>query len=138
MVGSTVEIIAKERLAVSRRALLLEMVVQTPVSKAPELSDGDAQTVGIMNGALHVKRPPLWRVLASKAIGRWWTHHPLVMAVQIAQPVLRPTSVSTRLRSLLAAQRLEPRCTSCDLGACCRLLLWPSSCCVVRPSRARS
>ena len=90
MVGSTVEIIAKERLAVSRRALLLEMGVQTPVSKTLELPDAGAPTAEVMNAASRVKRPPLWRVLAGKAIERWWTHHPLVMAAQIAQPVLRP------------------------------------------------
>ena len=33
---------------------------------------------------------PLWRTLATKAVGRWWTHHPVVVAAQIVQPVLRP------------------------------------------------
>jgi hypothetical protein len=90
MVDNTVEIIAKERLAVSRRALLLEMGFQTPVLKSHELPEVDAPTTAVMNAASRLKRPPLWRALAGKAIGRWWMHHPLVMAVQIAQPVLRP------------------------------------------------
>ena len=87
---NTVEILAKERLAVSRRALLLEMGVQTTIPNVHELLNTDAHAVVATNSAARLKRPPLWRTLAGKAIERWWTHHPLVMAAQIAQPVLRP------------------------------------------------
>ncbi|RZA29680.1 MAG: hypothetical protein EOP02_03815 [Proteobacteria bacterium] len=90
MVDSVIEVIAKERLVASRRALLREMGVQTPVSNAHVSPVIDAQTVTVEPPHSRLKRPPLWRVLTTKAIERWWTRHPLVVALQIAQPVLRP------------------------------------------------
>lgn len=84
------EISAKNSLAASRFALLREMGVPASPSRSDTLLTADVSVAASAVNKAPVKQQPLWMVIGKKTISRWWTSHPLNLALQIAQPALRP------------------------------------------------
>jgi hypothetical protein len=77
-------------LAVSRLALLEEMGVSNKVPKADSLPAENLPHASPVVDIALAKHPSFWIMLGKKLAARWWSNNPMNMALQIADPVLRP------------------------------------------------
>ncbi|MCW2950756.1 MAG: hypothetical protein JWN41_1769 [Thermoleophilia bacterium] len=78
----------KERVAISRMALLREMGVDNSASKSAELLTAHVSDSTPAADNAPVKLHSFWIALGKKTVSRWWSHHPLNFALQATQPVV--------------------------------------------------
>lgn len=74
----------QERLAISRKAIVRHM---TRDEKIVTRADDEPYEIGDESG-LNSSAGSFWPSAVARAVRTWWRHHPVSMAVDVAQPVV--------------------------------------------------
>lgn len=76
----------QERLAISRKAIVRHM---TRDDQTVDRIDGQPYEIGDESGLDAHPSASFWPSAVARAIGTWWRHHPLGLAVDVAEPGLK-------------------------------------------------